>query len=54
MEILIWRITLKETEKYTAVIVKGDTGTILSVKFKNPESLAEFAVVIIGMQMTFL
>ena len=33
----------KETEKYTAVIVKGDTGTILSVKFKNPESLAEFA-----------
>jgi len=33
----------KGTEKYTAVIVKGDTGTILSVKFKNSESLAEFA-----------
>ena len=33
----------KGTEKYTAVIVKGDTGTILSVKFKNLESLAEFA-----------
>jgi hypothetical protein len=33
----------KGTEKYTAVIVKGDTGTILSVKFKNFESLAEFA-----------